>query len=157
MTGTPFPDRSGFRFFTPLKVRFNETDLQGHVNFGQFYFYFDVGLTEYMDAIGYSYMQLLADNSDLIYAESHCNYRSPARWPETLRIYARLGSMGRRSLRFEFEARAEPEDRLVADGHIVAIVVGRGGFDPAPIPNGLRQAAEAFEDRTFDGDPSARA
>ena len=41
-----------FKFSTPVKVRFNETDLQGHVNFGHHLFYFDVGLTEYLDAIG---------------------------------------------------------------------------------------------------------
>lgn len=42
-----------FRFFTSLRVRFNENDLQGHVNFGQYLFYFDMGATEYMEAIGY--------------------------------------------------------------------------------------------------------
>ena len=50
-----------FKFYATLKVRFNETDLQGHVNFGQYYFYFDVGATEYMEAIGYSYDDMLAD------------------------------------------------------------------------------------------------
>jgi acyl-CoA thioester hydrolase len=35
-----------FKFSTPLRVRFNETDLQGHVNFGHYLFYFDVGVTD---------------------------------------------------------------------------------------------------------------
>ena len=57
------------KFFASIKVRFNETDLQGHVNFGQYYFYFDVGATEYMEAIGYDYATMLKDDVDLLYAE----------------------------------------------------------------------------------------
>jgi len=70
-----------FKFSTPVKVRFNETDLQGHVNFAQFYFYFDVGLTEYLEAIGYDYSRMVEDGTDMVYVESHCRHRSPARWP----------------------------------------------------------------------------
>ena len=66
-----------FKFSTPVKVRFNETDLQGHVNFGHHLFYFDVGLTEYMDAIGYSYARMLEEGADMVYVEAHCRYRSP--------------------------------------------------------------------------------
>ena len=41
-----------FKFHTRIRVRFNETDLQGHVNFGQYYFYFDEATTHYFEAIG---------------------------------------------------------------------------------------------------------
>ncbi|MER3515302.1 MAG: hypothetical protein C4310_13665 [Chloroflexota bacterium] len=50
-----------FHFFTPIKVRFIETDAQGHVNFAHYLAYFDVGLTEYLNALGYSYSNMLAD------------------------------------------------------------------------------------------------
>ena len=48
----------------PVKVRFNETDLQGHVNFGHYLFYFDAALIEYLAAIGYDFQALLADGVD---------------------------------------------------------------------------------------------
>src|SRR3972149_6479990 len=90
-----------FKFFAPLKVRFNETDLQGHVNFGQFLFYFDVGATEYHAAIGYDYDRMWAEGIDLLYAESHCNYKSPVKWPEVLNVHTRIAHLGRRSLRYQ--------------------------------------------------------
>nr|NIO70902.1 acyl-CoA thioesterase [Anaerolineae bacterium] len=37
-----------------------ETDAQGHVFFGHYLTYFDIGLTEYMHAIGFGYQDLLA-------------------------------------------------------------------------------------------------
>ena len=142
-----------FRFHTPVRVRFNETDLQGHVNFAQFYFYFDVGLTEYMEAIGYDYPRMLAEGADMVYVESHCRYRSPARWPEVLRVYTRLQHIGRHSLRFEFDVRGQADDREVARGHIAAATVVRGSFDPLPVPVALRRAAGAFEQASFDEPP----
>jgi len=143
----------GFRFHSPVKVRFNETDLQGHVNFSQFYTYFDVGLTDYLEAIGYSYLRMQAGGADMLYVESRCRHRTPAHWPEVLLVYARMGHIGRRSLRFEFEVRAQADGRRVAEGHIAAATVARGSFDPLPVPEGLRQAAEAFEGVTFPSPP----
>jgi acyl-CoA thioester hydrolase len=134
-----------YKFYTPIKVRFNETDLQGHVNFGQYYFYFDAAVTEYMEATGYDYQMMLADNTDFIYAESHCNYKSSARWPEILRVYTRISYIGRRSLRFEFAVWAQADDRLVVIGHIVAVTANRETFKPWPVPEGLRQAVLAYE------------
>ena len=140
-----------FKFFTPVKVRFNETDLQGHVNFGQYLFYFDVGATEYMDAIGYNYAQLLADGVDLLYVESHCNYKSPVQWPETLNVHTRIAHLGRRSVRYEFEVRAESDGRAVATGHIVAVTAERGTWAEREVPEGLRQAVARYEPQAPNG------
>ena len=133
------------KFFASIKVRFNETDLQGHVNFGQYYFYFDVGATEYMEAIGYDYATMLKDDVDLLYAESHCNYKSSAQWPEVLRVHTRIAHLGRRSVRYEFDVRAENDGRQVAIGHIVAVAAQRGTWAEREVPQGLRRAVEKYE------------
>ena len=134
-----------FKFFTPVKVRFNETDLQGHVNFGQYLFYFDVGATEYHAAIGYDYAKMWAEGIDLLYAESHCNYKSPVKWPETLRVHVRIAELGRRSVRYEFDVRAEQDGRQAATGHIIAIVAERGTWAEREVPARLRQAVANYE------------
>jgi acyl-CoA thioester hydrolase len=135
-----------FKFYNRLRVRFNETDLQGHVNFAQYYFYFDESITHYFEAIGYDHQAMHADNTDLLFAESHCAYKSSAKWPEWLRVYVRVGHLGRRSLRFEFEVRAEADGRLIATGHIVAVTADKDTFEPHPIPERLRQAVRAYEE-----------
>jgi acyl-CoA thioester hydrolase len=141
MTELPQPPK----FFASIKVRFNETDLQGHVNFGQYYFYFDVGATEYMEAIGYDYATMLKDDVDLLYAESHCNYKSTAKWAEVLRVHTRIAHLGRRSVRYEFDVRAENDGRQVAIGHIVAVAAQRGTWAEREVPEGLRRAVEKYE------------
>jgi len=139
-----------YRFSTSIKVRFNETDLQGHVNFGHYLFYFDAALTEYLQAIDYSYQRMLEDGLDMLYLESHCEYKSPAHWPELLDVHARIGHLGNRSIRFEFDVRAQADGRQVATGHVVAVTVKREGWDPAPIPQGLREAVESYEGSTVE-------
>ncbi len=134
-----------FNFYAPVKVRYNETDLQGHVNFIHYYAYFDVGLIEYMEEIRYGYETMLAEGADFLYAESHCEYKSSAKWPEVLRIYTRVAHMGRRSLRFGFKVRAESDQRLIAVGHIAAVTADKDTFEVRPIPERMRQAVERYE------------
>lgn len=135
-----------FKFYAPVKVRFNDTDKQGHVYFGKYYEFFDVGLEEYMTEIGYDYLLMLEDNTDFIYVESHCNYKSAAKWPEVLHVYTRIGHVGHRSLRFDFEIHAQIDQRLVATGHIVAVTADRKTFTPHPVPDRFKQAIAAYED-----------
>jgi acyl-CoA thioester hydrolase len=138
-----------FNFFAPVKVRYNETDLQGHVNFGHYLFYFDVGLTEYFEKLGYGYQDMLEDGVDILYVESHCKYLSPAHFPEVLNVYTRVAHLGRRSIRFEFKVVAAHDSREVVTGHIVAVSATSGDFQPIEIPDRFRAAVESFEGRTL--------
>ena len=134
-----------FRFHTPIKVRYNETDMQGHVNFGHYLFYFDAALVEYMDALSYNFQDLAKDETDFLYIEAHCNYKSPAHWPEVLNAHVRVGHAGDRSLRFEFEVHAEKDERLVATGHIAAVTVRADNFELRPIPDRLLKAIRDYQ------------
>jgi acyl-CoA thioester hydrolase len=134
-----------FKFFTPVKVRYQDTDQQGHVYFGVYYTYFDEGVEGYLEAIGYSYRQMLADKIDFIFVESHCTYKSSVKWPEVLKVHTRIGHIGRRSLRYEFEIWADADGRLVATGYIAVVTVDRDTFKPQPVPDALRQAVANYE------------
>jgi acyl-CoA thioester hydrolase len=142
-----------FKFYTPVKVRFDDTDLQGHVYFGQYYSFFDEGIEGYLAAIGYEYQAMLHDNTDFLYVESHCTYKSSAKWPEILNVYTRIGHIGRRSLRFDFEITAQNDNRLVATGYIAAVTANRNTFTPHAVPDGMRQAVAAYEGELLKSNP----
>ena len=55
---------SHFKFFAPVRVRYVETDMQGHVFFGNYFTYFDMGLIEYLRAVGYKYNDFLGEGVD---------------------------------------------------------------------------------------------
>jgi acyl-CoA thioester hydrolase len=134
-----------YKFFTSIRVRFNETDLQGHVNFGQYYFYFDVGVTDYLKVIGYSYQQMHDDHIDMLYLESQARYISSSYFDETLNIHTRIGHIGNSSMHFEFQAIAANDGRAVAEGHIAIVMIQYGTRQKIRIPDRIRDAVEKYE------------
>ena len=135
-----------FKFFTPVRVRFNETDLQGHVNFGHYLFYFDIGVTDYLRAIGYSYERMSAEGVDMVYAESRSRYLSPAYFDETLNIHTRIGRIGNSSMRFDFQAIEASSGRRVAEGEITVVMIERGTHKKIRVPEFLREAVARYEE-----------
>lgn len=138
-------ERLPFKFHTPIQVRFNETDAQGHVNFGHYLFYFDVALTEYLAALGHPYKRMLADGVDMLYVGSRTSYKSPAYFEDVLHVHARVGRFGNSSVRFDFQVFAESDGRAIADGEITVVMVDRNDRRKIPVPAGLREAVAAHD------------
>lgn len=134
-----------YKFFTPVRVRFNETDLQGHTNFGHYLFYFDIGVTDYLKKIGYSYQQMNANGVDMLYLESRARYLSSSYFDETLNIHTRIGHIGDSSMRFEFVAIAAADGRAVAEGHIAVVMIEQGTRKKMRVPDQLRAAVVRYE------------
>ncbi len=132
--------REPYPFFTTLRVRFNETDAQGHVNFAWYLNYFDVALMEYMHSVGYSYEQMRADGFDLLYIDAHARYHSPCYFDEWLRVHCQLGHLGNTSMRFDFQIFAEAEQRLVCTGEIAIVVADRESQKKTRVPDRFRHA-----------------
>lgn len=134
-----------FRFFTTVQVRYPETDQQGHVFFGHYFTYFDIGLLEYLKAIGYQYNDFLNDGVDFFYVKADCDYKGRALFDETLHVHVRASSIGNTSFTFEFSVFEEETDRPVAAGRIVAVAVDRDTRNPVRVPETFRRAVAAFE------------
>lgn len=140
-----------FRFFTPIKVRFIETDAQGHVNFAHYLAYFDVGLTEYLHALGYSYSDMLAEGVDMVYVRSDCEYRAPAYFEDMLNIYVRAERIGNTSVTYAFQAVKAATGEVAATGHIVTVTIDRVSKQPIRVPDRLREAISDGGRRPGDG------
>jgi acyl-CoA thioester hydrolase len=134
-----------YRFSTPLRVRFNETDAQGHVNFAWYLNYFDVALIEYLRALGYSYNDMLEEGFDMLYIDAHTAYKSAAYFDEILQVRCRVGKIGNTSLRFDFQVFDGAGEREVAVGEIVVVIAERDTYQKTPVPDRLRESIEAYE------------
>lgn len=136
-----------FRFFTPVQVRYAETDAQGHVFFGNYFTYFDLALTEYLKAIGYTYEAMLSDGVDFYYVDANCQYKGRAFFDEILHVHTRISGIGNTSFTFEFAIFEKTSDRLITTGRIVAVAVNRETSKPAQVPQGLKHAVQEFENK----------
>jgi acyl-CoA thioester hydrolase len=134
-----------YKFFEPIRVRFAETDLQGHVFFGNYLTYFDEALTRYHHVIGCTYQDLVASGVDLFYIRAECDFKARAFFEEILNVHARVGNIGHSSITFEFAAFKAHNDELVATGKIVAVVINPQTKKPVRVPDAFRQAVAKYE------------
>jgi len=134
-------------FATELRVRFSETDLQGHVFFGNYVNYFDVALIEYQKALGYPYQRMVEEGIDMVYVEAVSRFHAPAKFDDLLRVACRVGHLGNTSARFDFEVE-RPEDGVrVASGSITGVCLDHATRRPTPIPEPLRRAVEEYQSK----------
>ena len=134
-----------YRFYAPLRVRYHETDAQGHVNFAWYLNYFDVALIEYLRSLGYSYNDMLSENLDMLYIDAHCSYKSAAYFDEILHVHSRAGKIGNTSVIFDFQVFGEADGRHVASGEIAVVIAQRNTYQKARVPDRLREAVEVYE------------
>ena len=131
--------RSSFTFFHPLRVRWNECDLQGIVFNVNYPLYFDIGIWEYTRALGFS----KGDAPEFVTARIECDFRSAAHFDDELTIGVRCARLGRKSCAMAFAAfRGET---LLAEGLSTYVAVQRGTTDTIPLEPDYVERVLAFE------------
>ncbi len=142
------PHRSAFWFFCPLRVRYAEVDRQGIVFNAHYLTYFDVGITEYMRALGYDYLtQPERTGADFHVIKSLVEYRAPIRFDEEIETAVRTARIGRSSLTFELAIFGKGEEELRASGEVVYVNADQATHTAAPLPSALEALIRAREYR----------
>jgi len=107
-----------------IRVRYGETDQMGVVYHANYLLYFETARTELLRASGVAYSELEKQGVFLVVTEAACRYRSPALYDEVLRITARVGSLGKARVRFDYVVRGA-DGRLLTEGHTELASVDR--------------------------------
>jgi acyl-CoA thioester hydrolase len=139
------PAEARFRFSFPLKVRYADTDAQGHVFFGNYFTYFDEAATAYLEAISVPYQKFSELGLDFFYVDAHCQYSGSARAGEMLQVDARIEKIGNSSFTFECVIFRQDSDQAIARGNVTGVVVNPKTRKPVRVPDEIRQAVARFE------------
>ncbi len=129
-------------------VRFEETDAQGVVFYGNYVTFQDEAFTAYLEAIGYPYASLREADWDVHVAHVDLDYRKPAGFRDRLHNAIRIDAIRESSIEFEYECR-DDDGEVVAEGGLVHVVVDEAG-DPTRVPDAFREATVAFQDEAPD-------
>jgi len=129
-----------YPFTFPVRVRFADTDLQGHVFFGNYFTYCDEGFMAYLDEIGYSWEKLGTMGLELYYVESNCQFKGRAFFADTLNVNTRITELSRSAMTAEMMISKNNKDEIVAIGRITAVMVSTKTGKSTPIPAELRAA-----------------
>jgi acyl-CoA thioester hydrolase len=123
-----------------ITTRWNDNDVYGHVNNVEFYAFFDTVINAWLIREGG--LDIHEGRVIGLCAESHCTFRGPLAFPETVLAGLRVGHLGRSSVRYEIGLFGEGRDEAAAGGWFVHVFVDRDARRPVPIPDRLRAALE---------------
>lgn len=130
-------------------VRFEETDAQGIVFYGNYVIYQDEAFTAYLDAVGYGYETLEDSGWDVHVVNVELDYRGSAQFRDELVNAVRVAAINESSIEFEYECRRKADDEILAEGSVTHVAVDESGA-PTRVPDEFREAVLAFQDEAPD-------
>lgn len=108
-----------------IRVRYKETDAQGHVHHSNYLNYFEVARTEMLRSCGRSYRDLESDGIMLVVVKATCDYKRGAKYDDLLTIVTRLEKAKGARITHSYEI--SNEAGLVCTGQTIVAAVGKDG------------------------------
>ena len=108
-----------------IRVRYKETDAQGHVHHSNYLNYFEVARTEMLRTSGKSNRDLEAEGVMLVVVKATCDYKRGAKYDDLLTLDTRLVKAKGTRITHRYEIRNE--QGIVCIGETVVAAVDRDG------------------------------
>ncbi len=106
----------------------------GQSLYANYLVWMEVGRVELCKACGFNYRDMeIEDGIFLAVAESHCRYRSPARFDDEVIVRTSIESASTRMVTFTYEMRLAEGDRRLATGSTRHVFVSRA-MRPTHLP-----------------------
>jgi acyl-CoA thioester hydrolase len=86
-----------------VTVRYAETDAMGVVHHRNYIVWFELGRTEWLEALGYSYAEFERSGFFLVVSEVGLRYLRPARYGDTVIVRTQPDEIKSRAIRFRYE------------------------------------------------------
>jgi acyl-CoA thioester hydrolase len=110
-----------------IRIYYEDTDCGGVVYYANYLKYFERGRTQYLEDRGLSVRALLKEGTQFLVVHAELDYRSPARYGETLTIATKLSAIGNASITFSHVIRERTSHRVVVEGSAKLVTVDLEG------------------------------
>lgn len=138
------PERSDFRFWHRLRVRWAEVDMQKIVFNAHYLMYIDTAMADYWRALALPYEAAMHQlGGDIFIKKASVEYHASARYDDQLEVGLRCARIGNSSI--VFDAAIFRGDRLVVTSELVYVYANPSTQLSQPVPPALRAIFEAFE------------
>jgi acyl-CoA thioester hydrolase len=139
---------SEFKFYQPISVRYGDLDPQWHVNNSRFLTYMEQARFAYLVHVG------LWDGADflnlgLIVADAHVAFAAPIFLLQKVRVGARVGRIGNKSLVFEHVIEEEDTGKVLGSGEMVMVAYDYHTHHSIPVSAEWRAKINLFEGTKF--------
>lgn len=123
---------------TRLRVRYAETDQMQVAYHANYFIWFEVGRTDLLRALGWTYREMEAAGFGLPVLEARCAYHRPARYDDEIEIRTTGRLVSPVRMAFDYEAVRLDDGVLTASGHTMHAAVTPDGR-PCRLPDRVRE------------------
>lgn len=113
-----------YESFTHITVRYGETDQMGQVYYGHYGLYYEIGRTEAIKQLGYSYRQMEEEGYLMPVAEFYARYIKPARYDDTITVKTIIKELPSRKMTFFTEIYNSNEE-LINSGYTTLLFIDK--------------------------------
>src|SRR5688572_24674502 len=110
-----------------VRVRYAETDKMGVVYYAHYLVWFEIGRTEWLRDVGWTYRAMEDEGLGLPVIEAHCEYKAGARYDDELDIRTRARLVSAVRLAFDYDVVRSADGQTIASGHTVHATIDRSG------------------------------
>ena len=110
-----------------IRIYYEDTDCGGVVYYANYLKYFERARTHYLEERGLSVVGLLKEGTQFLVVHAEVDYRSPARYGETLAVETTVTQIGRTSVTFAHVIRERASQRVVVEGSAKLVTVDLQG------------------------------
>jgi acyl-CoA thioester hydrolase len=135
-----------FPVVVALPVQWGDQDAFGHVNNTVYFRWFETARIAYCDRLGFEGSPArLAP----ILAAISCSYRRQVTFPDTVRVGARITSIGRSSMKMEYRLVSERLGEVAAEGDSTIVAFDYVDNRSLPVPVSIREAIARLEGKSI--------
>ncbi len=128
---------------TKIRVRYAETDQMGYVYYGRYAEYYEIGRTEMIRELGFSYKHFEETGIMLPVQEMKIKYYRPGKYDDLILIKTSLLSLPTAKITFHYELFNEDGEKL-NEGEVSLVFTDAATRRPMRPPQSLIKALEAF-------------
>lgn len=132
-------------FVYTMRVRFRDTDAQGHTYFANYLVFCDEAWGAYMREIGCPWQGLAEHGLDMYYKNATCDYSGSAVYEDDVHIETRVGKIGNTSMMVEFTLRNDAGETL-SEASLTSVCVNPKTRETIRVPDFLREAVARYQE-----------
>jgi acyl-CoA thioester hydrolase len=129
-----------------LPLQWGDQDAFGHVNGVVYFRWFETARVEYLNQCGLAHL-MTDDGLGPILAAIKCDYRRQLKYPDTIRVSASIGEIGKSSMKMRHLIYSQGQQAIVAEGESTVVMFDYSRQRPTRVPDDVRQKIERMEGR----------
>lgn len=137
---------SDFYYFSPVKVRFAETDANQHMSHVSAVIYMEQARSEFMESLELFHpTKIVQEGKTFVLAKQTIEYKQQAYYNDVIHVYCRVSRIGRSSIDMEYALYTPQRDAVVCIGSSTVVYFDQLEQKSTPLPSDLLERIAKLE------------